>query len=528
MMRQGRQFSSLGFVLAAAAGALACGNSASDGGHETGGTGGAITGGRSSSASGGLHSGAGGTGTGGLASNHGGATSGAGGIAGGAGGTTNGSTTKGGTGGTADSTAPSGGSGASSGAKNGGTGGVPSGDGGKTLGPGGESAVTGGLHGGGTGGIGGGNGTTDANDFFALAVNYPLPKDAVSVQIADLDGDGTRDLIVATQVIAGSSTDWSLNVLHNKGKGTFEAGDSYAQTTALGAFIAGDFNGDGAVDVITSNSNGGALHFLQNLGNGKLKASVDLTVTTTNSFILSADLNGDHKLDLIFVRDTKIAFALNVGAGAFAEPQPICDRAEVDGVAAGDLTGDGSADVVTRVHPEALKAFITSPSGVFAAPVSYSNPTPSGVASVLLADLDGDARADVLTYTPGKDSGPGFASVLLNRGDGTLTSAQTYDSGAMLDVPTTAGVAGTGPIAAATGDLDGDGKLDLLFANPGGRNTSGNFGVRLNAGGGKFPNLNTYSVGAYPNQIFAAELSGDKKADVVFVDHGKLFVRLTK
>jgi hypothetical protein len=145
-----------------------------------------------------------------------------------------------------------------------------------------------------------------------------------------------------------------------------------------------------------------------------------------------------------------------------------------------------------------------------------------------LADLDGDKKADVVTFIRGKDSGPGSASVFLNRGDGTLAGSNTYVTGAELDNPIAAGPPGTGPYSTAAGDLDGDGKADLLFANPGGTHLAGCIGVRLNAGTGKFPTLNKYSVGARPNFILASDLNGDKRADVVFLDQKKLYVRLTK
>lgn len=407
------------------------------------------------------------------------------------------------------------------GATNGGFGGVMS------PGTGGEFSAMGGLAGA-AGSGGASTGTTDEDDFFLPAVNYPLPNYAVSVQMADLDRDLARELVVATRALGSTTDGWSLNVLHNDGKGAFEVRESYPQAATFGSFVVGDFNGDSAADVIVSNSSGGALRLMENLHNGKLKPPVDLSVTTSSSYVASADVNGDHKLDLVIVRDMKLAFALNQGTGTFASPQPITDISNVDDVGFGDLTGDGTEDVVLTLHTDQLQVFISNAAGAFAEPVSYPNPSMVRTAGLRVSDLDGDNKADVVTYAPGKDSGPGFASVFLNRGDGSLVAGEGYPTGAEFNNPIVAGPPGTGPYSTATGDLDGDGDGDLLFANLGATNVNGSIGVRLNDGAGKFPTLNRYSVGAHPNLVMAAELSGDNKADVVFLDQNKLYVRLTK
>ena len=64
---------------------------------------------------------------------------------------------------------------------------------------------------------------------------------------------------------------------------------------------------------------------------------------------------------------------------------------------------------------------------------------------------------------------------------------------------------GSGPASIAVGDLDGDGKLDLVTANAEADSVS----VLLNQGGGSFGQHTTYRVGSYPRSVALGDLDGD-------------------
>jgi hypothetical protein len=105
---------------------------------------------------------------------------------------------------------------------------------------------------------------------------------------------------------------------------------------------------------------------------------------------------------------------------------------------------------------------------------AYAGGTP--LMAVAVGDLDGDGRPDLAAA---KDIGGGVA-VFLNRGDGTFGAALPVAVG--LGVPST---------AIAIGDLDGDGKNDLVVANQNG----GVLSVLLNRGGGAFAGSVQYAAG---------------------------------
>jgi hypothetical protein len=69
---------------------------------------------------------------------------------------------------------------------------------------------------------------------------------------------------------------------------------------------------------------------------------------------------------------------------------------------------------------------------------------------------------------------------------------------------------GTGPVAAVMGDLNGDGRTDLVVAN----RTAGTISVMLGNGNGSLQNKVDYTVGATPNGLVLGDFNGG-------FDHGR-------
>jgi hypothetical protein len=132
-------------------------------------------------------------------------------------------------------------------------------------------------------------------------------------------------------------------------------------------------------------------------------------------------------------------------------------------VALGDLNGDGKPDLVSA--SSTVQISLNAGDGTFAAPRAAGTGWPQTMAAAL-GDVNGDHKPDlVVTFTNGA---AGTVGVLLN-GGGTFSPSVTY------------AVGGT-PGMLALGDIDGDGDLDLVTADP----QSYGINVLLNQGGGKF------------------------------------------
>ncbi len=88
--------------------------------------------------------------------------------------------------------------------------------------------------------------------------------------------------------------------------------------------------------------------------------------------------------------------------------------------------------------------------------------------------------------------------VLLGNGDGTFQSQVAYFSGG-------------NPYAVVTADFDGDGKLDVASAN----STEGNISVFIGNGDGTLKSRVAYSAGSNPNTLRTADFNLDGKLDLV-------------
>jgi hypothetical protein len=76
---------------------------------------------------------------------------------------------------------------------------------------------------------------------------------------------------------------------------------------------------------------------------------------------------------------------------------------------------------------------------------------------------------------------------------------------------------GSAPSFVAAGDLDGDGKLDLVVANAKANTVS----VLLGKGDGTFAEKKDYPVGKSPGWVVLADLNGDRKLDIVVANRGE-------
>jgi hypothetical protein len=97
-------------------------------------------------------------------------------------------------------------------------------------------------------------------------------------------------------------------------------------------------------------------------------------------------------------------------------------------------------------------------------------------------------------------------AVLLNKGDGTLQPPVSYATG-------------EDPFSVAVGDLDGDGKPDLVTANLSSASTAS---VLLNRGDGTFEAKRDYAAGAQPVSVAIADINRDGKPDLAVSHFGSV------
>ena len=182
----------------------------------------------------------------------------------------------------------------------------------------------------------------------------------------------------------------------------------------------------------------------------------------------------------------------------------------------GQLSATVPASDVAKVGTSVVTVVNPAPGGTSPYPAGFDviNPTPSlrfaeknfavghGPETVAMGDFNGDGKTDlaVVNYTDGT------VSVLLGNGDGTFKPQVTYASGLT-------------PVAVVVGDFNGDGKLDLAVANSGcpplgGDCFGGSVSIFLGNSDGTFGQPNTFNMGFVVTSLASGDLNGDGKMDL--------------
>jgi uncharacterized membrane protein len=311
-----------------------------------------------------------------------------------------------------------------------------------------------------------------------------------SVAIADVNGDGKPDLIIANEEQRKTDPEGSISVMFGRGDGTFHAAVNYSSggESAYSVAVA-DVNGDGKLDLVVANGcfgsdcSAGSVGVLLGKGDGTFKKAVIYrsgAASVFGSHVAVGDLNGDGKLDLAVA---------NTGSG--------CGSGCPEGLI-GILLGNGD--------------------GTFRKAKTYRTGGFDGIGWVEIADVNGDKKPDlvVANYCATECSYPpveGSVGVLLGNGDGTFKAVKTYPSG------------GDGAASVAVADLNNDGKPDLLVANCGPEacgpgSPGGNVGVLIGNGNGTFKPVVNYPAANSPFDVVAADVNGDGKLDIVVSNWG--------
>ena len=276
------------------------------------------------------------------------------------------------------------------------------------------------------------------------------------VVAADLNRDGNLDLAVSNA--APSDT---VSILLGNGAGGFGMPTTLA-TPNPRAIAVGDFNGDGKADLAVANANP-AIGVSVFIGNGG------------GTFTPVAPGNG-----------TTPTFTLGAGGE------------DVHGVAVGDVTGDGIADIVAGVSNTANTAervviLKGDGTGNFTAqPGPPKLPGGSRVIAVAIANLDANAIPDIATANLLGNS----TSILLGLGGGAFNPALTFP-------------AQTNPDSIAIGDFNQDGRSDVAIGNEG-----GSVSVFLGTGTGVSAVALNSAIGGVPTIGNPADFNGDGILDV--------------
>ncbi|WP_190234017.1 FG-GAP-like repeat-containing protein [Nostoc sp. 'Peltigera membranacea cyanobiont' 213] len=327
---------------------------------------------------------------------------------------------------------------------------------------------------------------------FTSATNFLAGTNPKSVTVADIDGDGKKDLVIA------NSGDDNISVLLNDGSGGFGTPTNYTVGVSPSFVAVADFDGDSKLDFVVTNSGDNNISVLLNDGSGGFGTPTNFTVGTNPNAIAVADFDGDGKKDLVVANsdDNNISLLLNDGSGGFGTATNFTVGTNPNAIAVADFDGDGKKDlVVANSNDNNISLLLNDGSGGFGTPTNFTVGTnPHAIA---VADFDGDGKLDLVVA----NSDDNNISVLLNNGSGGFGTPTNF-------------AVGTNPNAIAVADFDGDGKKDLVVANSGSANVS----VLVNDGNGGFGTATNFTVGSNPESVALEDLNGDSKLDLVIAN----------
>jgi hypothetical protein len=363
--------------------------------------------------------------------------------------------------------------------------------------------------------LGNGDGT------FQALLPFPTGSLTGAAALGDFDGDGKLD--VATS--GGTSAAPQLQVLFSNGDGTFHAGplQSPPAKTAIANLVAGDFNGDGKADLVGTSAN--AVQVLLSKGDGSFTIGnfYNAPAPATFANLVVGDFNGDGRKDLAAFN----TMLLGNGDGTLQGNKADLTLTGVG--PSGDFNGDGFPDFATSqaISTSAISVSIWLNDGKqnFALAHTYqiALPTPGGFGGGInvayAADINKDGKIDLVGFI--SDAGGVTVLTLLGNGDGTF-GAPIFST-----INTDGFALGVGGYL---GDLNGDGKPDVLAIGFSKGPTGDVFYVMLNQGDGTFgPPSTPFVPGptvSYPGGVALGDFNNDHKLDAIVPSSGGLGVLL--
>lgn len=261
------------------------------------------------------------------------------------------------------------------------------------------------------------------------------------------------------------------------------------------------------------------------LNTGSLSARADNTAGTVTRSVVFSDLDGDGKSDMIATNtgSNNISVFRNtstIGVASFATKLEFATGIGTSGLATGDLNGDGKLDVVaSNYNSMDISVFINTTTGStinFATKIDIATwdvMPPSGFINplgVVINDLNGDGKPDIAV------ANFSTASVALFRN--TTTGPTPTFVREMLTTGLTA------PRELAVGDMDGDGKTDLVVSDEGGAKILAYRNTSATAGSFTFDAPVTSVTATAPRGVALGDLDKDGKLDIAVVNSGSASV----
>ena len=378
-------------------------------------------------------------------------------------------------------------------------------------------------------------GETATNTFgFAAHESYPIDDQINLLHVADLDGDGLNDIIVANNRRS------KINVLFNLTGKTNRASlqpprkleinelppdarfriDSIPVAEHISAMSVADLNGDGRPDIVfygdakdltvlyNQGTNGWSEPKTWHIEDGRMDPNA----------LVTGDLNDDGRTDVVLLGDNGSLYFLPQQADhTLGEPQKIPYSGAPNAVQITDVNGDGRDDLllVDWDSPTPFRFRLQMPGGQFG-PEIYFKTQP--IRSYCADNLENNSNLFVVTVA--QNSGRAEVSQFTRKPAEVLSGAFRRGQFQILPLQKT-DVAQRGELWA---DVNGDGLPDLLVAEP----ESGQLSVYLQQPDGSLAAPKKFPCLAGVSQIAVADWNGDGHPEIFLLSRDENAVGVTQ
>jgi len=311
------------------------------------------------------------------------------------------------------------------------------------------------------------NTTTSTNITFATKVDYAAINPVNYVKAIDLDNDGKRDLVTASN--SGTAFSIYRNTTTTIGSLTFATRQDFTGQSAPANFDTADIDGDNKVDLIFVNYYANSFSVFRNtstLGTISFATRVDYSCGISPGSITAYDMDNDGKKDIAITLYTISQISIykntttSIGSPTFAFSQSISTPSYPNYINNEDLDNDGKKDlVVSNFYGNNISILkntnTTVGTIVFQTPQNYTSGTgtsyPEGFAIV---DFDNDNKKDIVVTNRNNAT----ISVFKNTSTNGIINSSSLASQVMFSV-------NSHPSYLGTADLNNDGKSDVFVSN---------------------------------------------------------------
>ncbi len=352
---------------------------------------------------------------------------------------------------------------------------------------------------------------------------FPTGTAPGSIEIADFNGDGNFDVVVANE----QSNDVSILLGDGKGKFTQAKNSPFPAGHSPNDIAIADFDRDGKLDLAIANHEEKYLTVLLGDGKGGFAPAPNspFTVETRPHVhgVATGDFNGDGNPDLVTESwgNNQVAILFGDSKGGFNASRKFLDVGKMpyQRVRVGDVNADGKSDIITtNLEGGNFTILLGDSKGGFKQ--STGSPFPCGDSpfNFAVGDVNKDGKADLaIVNSPSSATGSGKDGLTILLGDG---------AGGFKTLTGSPFVTGKIPNRVAIGDVNGDGISDIAVSSPDGNNIT----LFLMSNKNSVASSTTIAVGGKPKGLAIADLNGDGKADIVTTNNSAntITVRLSK